>query len=1081
MKKYLELVEEEFSDQHYERALPENFPYVGYSIEEDTALFTGDTRTELVDLGLSVKWARTNIGSTSTSDPGKLFTFANTEGYTIDQVDSGDTPEYSDTPGCEFVMGVMTKQTIPLNSPYDIAYAATGGTQRMPTQNEIIELITNCFITEKILDSEGNVWTKEMKVTTFTEGMLLLYAIKRTEEYPASFWNSISIVKHEYIFTSKINNKKIKFLNQDGWGQYWSSTIDPVNGYIPVFWFGNEQGLIDNGSPEWFCHVRGVENIAPKPVKNYFYLQSLANSNIIYNPSQNSSGGYASAAGFGSYLDYNTAVVEVAINSIQDDAWFVFDPYETYTLNEGDRMYFRCIQGKMFNFAEYYAAQLFCPSQPYAVGGDISTLVFGQENVQIISEPYAMGGFFKQSPLVDASELILPAIYLSRNCYVQMFFGCTLLEKAPQELPATTVTDINNDYYCYNSMFGGCTALTKSPIIYFEDLSLNGACGGMFYNCPNISTITCLAEGNQSAYGLFDGVSSTTGTFYKHPNATYEEGSIPEGWEVVNISNAPTKELVEYFYVKSREDGNVVFDPNNTGTFIERCRDAIQYSYDGTVWEDLSKQSNLISIDKNQIIYFRNHYAMPVSISSTKIVNPSKTFDVGGDPLTVLCNWKSYILYDNVHPNYYTWDNLFAYTKVVDASNLIITTNPKYQICNSMFADCQYLRIPPQFGNRQVAPNCNSMFRWCYSLEVAPELPMTELAPNCYYQMFDSCTTLVKAPALPAVVLQHQCYYSMFYGCTNLTEAPELWAPVLEQRCYEQMFQGCSSLRKVVCFAEVDNMQSNRISYQYWLGSCKNVELVISNNTKINFTSSLPSGSFITSVNPITVEQCSNLTITAKNVVGNASTTTIDYIAIVNGHGYNGNQLQDKLIRGLATSEDFGKNMSTTESVEKTITFDLAGVSASTTITQGKFIESFYSVDLNNSWDINTSSNIDSNLYDGMYYSYSNTGSGKTGYATMTINITNDLDTLTVYIKSDNSSSIVSRNYAGLSDVNCGSNTKSCTDTTYSSSFNIDGYEVLEYKDLKAGDFITVFYYKSSSSNYGNDRGCMLIQKPYSD
>jgi hypothetical protein len=173
--------------------------------------------------------------------------------------------------------------------------------------------------------------------------------------------------------------------------------------------------------------------------------------------------------------------------------------------------------------------------------------------------------------------------------------------------------------------------------------------------------------------------------------------------------------------------------------------------------------------------------------------------------------------------------------------------------------------------------------------------------------------------------------------------------------------------------------------------------------------------------------------------------------------------------------------MSTTESVEKTITFDLAGMSASTTITQSKFIESFYSIDLNNSWDIDTSFNVDSNLYDGMYYSYSNTGSGKTGYSTMTINITYDLDKLTVYIKSDNSSSIVSSNYAGLSAVNYGTSNTVYRDLSYFSSFNIDGYEAYTYSNLKAGDFITVFYYKGSSSKYGNDRGCMLIQKPYPD
>jgi hypothetical protein len=43
----------------------------------------------------------------------------------------------------------------------------------------------------------------------------------------------------------------------------------------------------------------------------------------------------------------------------------------------------------------------------------------------------------------------------------------------------------------------------------------------------------------------------------------------------------------------------VIFDPNSTESFIENYRDAIQYSYDGMIWEDLSKQSNLISIDQD--------------------------------------------------------------------------------------------------------------------------------------------------------------------------------------------------------------------------------------------------------------------------------------------------------------------------------------------------------------------------------------------------------------------------------------------------------------------------------------------------
>jgi hypothetical protein len=155
--------------------------------------------------------------------------------------------------------------------------------------------------------------------------------------------------------------------------------------------------------------------------------------------------------------------------------------------------------------------------------------------------------------------------------------------------------------------------------------------------------------------------------------------------------------------------------------------------------------------------------------------------------------------------------------------------------------------------------------------------------------MFSGCSSLVKAPALPAVVLKPECYQYMFSGCTSLTEAPELWAPVLETSCYECMFYSCTSLRKVVCFAEVDNSYASWGAYSNWIDSCQNVELVLSKNTKLDFTP-LYSGCFITSVDPIiTIEECSSLTITAKDVVGNASTTTIDYIAIVNGHDYSGN------------------------------------------------------------------------------------------------------------------------------------------------------------------------------------------------
>lgn len=85
-----------------------------------------------------------------------------------------------------------------------------------------------------------------------------------------------------------------------------------------------------------------------------------------------------------------------------------------------------------------------------------------------------------------------------------MFDGCTLLTEAP-ELPAARLVS-----YCYSSMF---------------------------FNCTSLNYVKCLATYLDPDASLTDswlsGVAAT-GTFVKHPNATWESGSsgIPTGWTV---------------------------------------------------------------------------------------------------------------------------------------------------------------------------------------------------------------------------------------------------------------------------------------------------------------------------------------------------------------------------------------------------------------------------------------------------------------------------------------------------------------------------------------------------------------------
>ena len=89
-RKYLEYFDGAFDPTVAEKMKPENWPYVGSSKTEGvvyTVITEGPTSAyQMVDLGLSVKWADRNVGATSPEDAGLYFQWGDTVGYTADQV-----------------------------------------------------------------------------------------------------------------------------------------------------------------------------------------------------------------------------------------------------------------------------------------------------------------------------------------------------------------------------------------------------------------------------------------------------------------------------------------------------------------------------------------------------------------------------------------------------------------------------------------------------------------------------------------------------------------------------------------------------------------------------------------------------------------------------------------------------------------------------------------------------------------------------------------------------------------------------------------------------------------------------------
>ena len=108
--KYLELVKGVFDNTHYDKAKPENAPYVAYSVQENKLLFTdfikllintvkkvaynaNEYTSEYVDLGLSVKWATCNIGAKTPEENGMYFSWGDIEGFKLVDQENWDIEE----------------------------------------------------------------------------------------------------------------------------------------------------------------------------------------------------------------------------------------------------------------------------------------------------------------------------------------------------------------------------------------------------------------------------------------------------------------------------------------------------------------------------------------------------------------------------------------------------------------------------------------------------------------------------------------------------------------------------------------------------------------------------------------------------------------------------------------------------------------------------------------------------------------------------------------------------------------------------------------------------------------------------
>ena len=169
----------------------------------------------------------------------------------------------------------------------------------------------------------------------------------------------------------------------------------------------------------------------------------------------------------------------------------------------------------------------------------------------------------------DCSGLYFPWTNVPKWAYRWMFYGCNQITKIPNISTAGPVT--LGQEACHQ-MFRQCNALTKVDLDEWKITSAgNGAFQNLFFSCTGLNYVKCLDSNPASSINKYNKWLynvPATGTFIKHPDATWSSGisGIPTGWTVKNM-NPQVQSLdfndVNAVYVKGNIGISGIYGQNN--------------------------------------------------------------------------------------------------------------------------------------------------------------------------------------------------------------------------------------------------------------------------------------------------------------------------------------------------------------------------------------------------------------------------------------------------------------------------------------------------------------------------------------
>ena len=340
---------------------------------------------------------------------------------------------------------------------------------------------------------------------------------------------------------------------------------------------------------------------------------------------------------------------------------------------------------------------------------------------------------------------------------------------------------------------------------------------------------------------------------------------------------------------------------------------------------------------------------------------------------------------------------------------------------------------------------------------------------NIGHDAFNSCSSLASVSIPNATSIGDYA----FMRCDSLTEVsfPNVTS------IGAQAFSYCSNLTTI--YVGINTSTLCTLSSNTFYDSNNIANIYVPSSLVNDYKSATNWSKYASKIKGVQPAECITLFITADDVIGNATSTTVYYTAECT-YTLDGIIQDDTMVfKGEATSLPFAQNTSTTDTIQRTVSFTFYGKTATTTITQGVRLDKTIFVTTEGISDYGwVTADSTYNIPGYNVYMSNNKGVGNS-QAVMKLECIGYTD-LTLYIRSYAESNydytIASNSNASTYPTDySSSDAKANTKGNQQSGTALSNYTAVNYTGLSDFDIIYIVFRKDKSGNSGDDRGYILI------